>query len=777
MTINQKPLLLLVDDHTLNIQILHKILSKDGYKFAVAEDGRGVFEVVKDLKPDLILLDIMLPDMDGFEICRRLKKSEKTSDIPIIFLTAKSEPEDKVRGFELGAVDYITKPFDQSEVRARVKNHLALKRHEDLIKKYAIELEYESEKIRTLLDNTSHGFLSFGKDLIIENEYSLECERIFKKHVGGLDFAELIYPDDAHKQLFLKNILHDILTDDNKERVDLYHELVPKEFKLNEKYIEVKYKVIYDTLLEDNKIVAVITDKTDTVNLENKIEEERNILRMVVKSVTNYNDVIEICSEFDLFFNRDFKSIIEKDISEEEKILELFRKIHTFKGLFSQMDMLNTVFVLNSIEHKLSVIKEENPSQVLEEISKLFHNKKPAEFLKKDLDLIKGILGNHFFDKKGVLYVDSEEIGKIENKMMLLLSPAERNMLLPSIKKLRYRSFKDLLKNYPDYVRKLAQNNDKKIAHVAIEGDDILVNPEFYDSFIKTLVHVFRNSVFHGIEPSVERLSSDKDAEGSVMCYINFKNNEIVLEIADDGRGIDVGLLRTKAIEAGIYDKNKAYSVSENEIINLIFYDRITTSEETSKETGRGIGLAAVMQELKKINGKVEVRTKTGEGTSFTFKLPVHNDEELQNIPINNILNSIIKNVIDYIEEELKLNIEFSADIINSESVELKDYTSFQELKGIVNGIFVISFDKNIGETIVRKTKDLDNIEYVLNKVSEKILKYSIEKSDKLKDIVKMGTLYSVTAVRSTLSNKKKKIWFGKMESELGDITVSFFEK
>ena len=116
---------LLVDDTEANIDILVAALDSE-YEVSVAMDGESALEAVDSEPPDIILLDIMMPEMDGYEVCRLLKSNSKTRNIPIIFLTAMSEVQNKTKGFELGAVDYITKPFEILEVKARVKTHLAL---------------------------------------------------------------------------------------------------------------------------------------------------------------------------------------------------------------------------------------------------------------------------------------------------------------------------------------------------------------------------------------------------------------------------------------------------------------------------------------------------------------------------------------------------------------------------------------------------------------------------------------------------------------------------
>lgn len=128
--------ILAVDDVPANLTILTEIL-KNRYKLKIATNGRKALEIIDQSTPDLILLDIIMPGMDGFEVCRQIRTSEKCDEVPIIFLTARDEPEDVVSGFQLGAADYITKPFNAEELLVRVKAHLELKHNRDTIKQQA----------------------------------------------------------------------------------------------------------------------------------------------------------------------------------------------------------------------------------------------------------------------------------------------------------------------------------------------------------------------------------------------------------------------------------------------------------------------------------------------------------------------------------------------------------------------------------------------------------------------------------------------------------------
>ncbi len=131
---NSAAKILVVDDNERNLEIVSRYLKDEGYKIALAESGKDALAILEVSKFDLILLDIMMPGIDGFEVCNIIRKNKDFNDTPIIFLTAKVEKGDLIKGFECGAQDYITKPFDSRELLARVRTQVELKRNKDALK-------------------------------------------------------------------------------------------------------------------------------------------------------------------------------------------------------------------------------------------------------------------------------------------------------------------------------------------------------------------------------------------------------------------------------------------------------------------------------------------------------------------------------------------------------------------------------------------------------------------------------------------------------------------
>ncbi len=215
---NSKGAILIVDDERLNINLLVDLLG-DSYTPLVAKNGQQALKRASgDPAPELILLDIMMPDMDGYEVLQRLKSDPKTGHIPVIFVTARGEVDDETKGFDLGAVDYITKPFSPPVVKARVRTHMALTRAQHQLEEYSHTLEEKvAERTRELAltqDVTIHSLASLAETR--DNETGNHIRRT--QHYVQVLAEELSkHPkykrqlDDATIQLLFKSApLHDM---------------------------------------------------------------------------------------------------------------------------------------------------------------------------------------------------------------------------------------------------------------------------------------------------------------------------------------------------------------------------------------------------------------------------------------------------------------------------------------------------------------------------------------------------------------------------------------
>ncbi|MEP0916466.1 response regulator [Leptolyngbya sp. DQ-M1] len=170
-SMSEPGVILVVDDTLTNLEVLFESLNNANLRILVAEDGESAISIANYARPDLILLDILMPEMDGFETCRQLKANHTTAEIPVIFMSALTETIDKVKGFSLGAVDYITKPFQQEEVLARVQTHLRLQQlarqlRERMAQEQAARAEAEAQRNRAnnILESITDSFFALDQN-------------------------------------------------------------------------------------------------------------------------------------------------------------------------------------------------------------------------------------------------------------------------------------------------------------------------------------------------------------------------------------------------------------------------------------------------------------------------------------------------------------------------------------------------------------------------------------------------------------------------------------
>ncbi len=191
----EKQKILIVDDTPANIQILNETL-KDDYEIYFAMNGKDALQNAQTLIPDLVLLDIMMPGMDGYEVCGVLKRNSLLKDIPVIFITALNQENHETRGLGLGAIDYITKPFNPEIIKLRVNNHLELKRHRDALALRNEELREALSKIKTL-----SGLLPICascRKIRDDEGYWSQIEAYVSRHTDA-EFSHGICPDCAKR--------------------------------------------------------------------------------------------------------------------------------------------------------------------------------------------------------------------------------------------------------------------------------------------------------------------------------------------------------------------------------------------------------------------------------------------------------------------------------------------------------------------------------------------------------------------------------------------------
>lgn len=483
--------------------------------------------------------------------------------------------------------------------------------------RHAAEVAAQARSV--FLDNSGQGFLSFGKDLRVQPEYSRECHHIFGGPIAGENIAGILVPDDEPGKSLLEKNFKRIIDEDDSFKQDLFLSLLAKEYILKDTFVEAEYKVI------DEQIMLILTDVTERKKLENEVLSERNKLKFVVAAVKDAADFFDLLHDFEDFCQHRIPEI--KNWNQPEKaVAEAYRAVHTFKGLFAQQGFPHFPGTLHTLENTLSVIQRA-PSKGADEFEALLDSFDYKENLRADLEIIREFLGDDFLERKGNIAISREQARTIQTKAERLLQGADGRLdqsvqdLIEEIRNLKRVDMKSLLANYPQYASELAERLEKEIKPFEIQGESVAVDPDVVGPFTKSLIHVFRNAVDHGIETPEERDALGKELHGVLACKVGLEGNRLTITISDDGSGVDINRLKAAAEQRGLTEYTEASN--DSDLLGLIFELDVSTKEEVSELSGRGVGLSSVKAEAERLGGDINVTSNPGRGVAVHFSFPL----------------------------------------------------------------------------------------------------------------------------------------------------------
>ncbi|MFP4448387.1 MAG: response regulator [Bacteroidota bacterium] len=286
--------ILVVDDSVQNLKLVGNMLKDWDFQIALAKDGYEALNLVPKVNPSLILLDIMMPDIDGYEVCEKLKKDKNSRDIPVIFLTAKTSNEAIVKGFKVGGVDYITKPFNKDELLMRIRTHLELKASHDKIQMQAEELEKINATKDKMFSVISHdlraplGGMKSMLDLIFEDNDG--------NNVSGKALISLKNAAD-HTYNLLENLLY--WSRSQRDKLEYEPEIL-NIFDLVTENVELMYSMSRN---KENKIDNQIPRGTEAYGDNNMVKTIiRNLLFNAIKYTSKGNIRITAKGQQDKLF-------------------------------------------------------------------------------------------------------------------------------------------------------------------------------------------------------------------------------------------------------------------------------------------------------------------------------------------------------------------------------------------------------------------------------------------------------------------------------------------
>lgn len=461
--------------------------------------------------------------------------------------------------------------------------------------KYARGLESEvaarTRDLKEILDNVTFGFLIINQALEIQDGYTRSCSELLGVDVlskaSVLD-ALRIQSQTQRDQFALS--VDEVFEDIMPEALTLHQ--MPQRFVVGERTLRVEGRVIRD---EDKCVRGLLLTISDITRLES-VQDENAVNQAL----------IAILKERDAFthFLADTKAQIH--LALEAKNDEMFRRrvVHTIKGNAGSWGLSKIGSALHAMENEKEITRSN-----LDKIASLF-----TDFLETHKDVLEMSWNE---DRAEFFSISSERMSALE--AMIEEQKLENTNFKRWTAEVYLKPARALIGPVDGFVEKLAGRLDKFV-HLECDGLDTLVDATRMQPVVATLTHLIRNAIDHGIEPG--DLRGDKALKGRLRLAVCEDDEEWRLSVSDDGRGIDTQTLMRRAVDQGAVLESAAQKMDEEELLRLVFIDGLSSAEQTTEISGRGIGMSAVLAGVEGVGGQIDVESEVGKGTTFTIRLP-----------------------------------------------------------------------------------------------------------------------------------------------------------
>jgi two-component system chemotaxis sensor kinase CheA len=578
------------------------------------------------------------------------------------------------RNDELGllAESFNLMTLDLKDSHAELKNYnLEL---EEKVQRRTVEISLINKEIKEILDNISQAIFTIDRNFNFNPQYSKFAGNLFGKvQFAGKSLLEIFFPID--NQMAERNNLHSWLQQvfdlDSLQSWENLKPLQPvKEISIRmknkggfevTKYIQIDFQPITSTAAPSspetvNKIMVIAQDITERKTLELEIEkqekEHKDNINQIVEIIKMdrelFQDYIDECKEHLIEFEPKLIQL-KDDRNNMDLVNDLFRIMHTIKGnarIFKleriEHEAHNVENILNTIRKSEKVMTDELLDEIfkrLDRFNELFnvmldiYNKISQG---KALDTGKTRSGERQRDESEILRVRVHEIDRLAE----LIKKAEamavgtgtahaeelHNLFAETEKQFRVIRRVNLGKLFvriPRLVRDLSNELGKKV-HINIKGDHIEVDKNIFDKLSDPIIHLLRNSLDHGIEKPEERLVLGKPEEGTIELEASLNDTNLLVEITDDGKGINLEQLKAKAVKRGLMTPEMALDINDQDAINLVFTPGFSTSDQVNAISGRGVGMDVVKNTIEDtLNGNIVLITQPNQGLKVRLIIPL----------------------------------------------------------------------------------------------------------------------------------------------------------
>ncbi|MBG09121.1 MAG: hypothetical protein CME68_10210 [Halobacteriovoraceae bacterium] len=479
------------------------------------------------------------------------------------------------------------------------------------VKMFLQSAQRQKMRMKHLLNNLEQGFLTINNEGTIQKGATRITGTLFETNLNeaetkGLKIWDLIYKKQADKNNLKKWV--QMVFEGRLPFKDL-NELAPKTFEgTKEKYIRLEFRPIYhkNSKAKIKNLILIASDKTNELILQKKLEEDKENVQFLQHALKNPVDFVDLID--------DTYDILESYVDYLKNKDELFRLFHTLKARWGLFKVKSLVNLINTIE---TVIDDERMNQLNLEVYSL--KVKLQEFLSDNQLIVQA--ANKFMVEEGNALEVSKIISMIEDtdSLKTLKEHIYQNYILTDIK--------EKFNRYKPIIDETAQKQGKSIGF-EIKGDEVLIDYSRYSSLINASIHIFRNMVDHGIETEDERVEKEKSHKGTITVEFKDNGDSFIINLEDDGRGIDTKKIRKKLLKEGLLPQDDVRKLTTLELIEQIFLPGLSTKEEVTNISGRGVGMGSIKEEVERLGGDISIRSKEDEGTRFSIKIPFSKNDK-----------------------------------------------------------------------------------------------------------------------------------------------------
>ncbi|MFK7741105.1 MAG: ATP-binding protein [Planctomycetota bacterium] len=466
------------------------------------------------------------------------------------------------------------------------------------LERYSKELEatvaQRTADLRAILDNVPFGFVLIDRDAVVQPGFTKSCEHLLARGIAeGDTLFDILGATDSGTESMLRVGVEQVFDDFMPEDVSL--EQIPSQFSINSRRIKIDYRVVRTESGDVENILVTISDVTALWESERR-EQENAALIGILRQKSAFAGFVDDAR------SRIAASVSAMEDPEIDHDRFVRRAIHTIKGNASSYGLTALAEEAHRIEGYSDIQSDDVRSL--------------AKVLDRFMEQHRDVLGEFLAGGEGSLEVGPAEIRALRE----MLDPIDVHSLQEWSQRILQRPLSELIGPLEVFVDRIAERLERPV-DFAVEGTDMHADPSVMQPVVGTLTHLIRNAIDHGLEPESER--GNKPPIGRLRASFREEGGNYIVEVRDDGRGIDVARLASKAVEKGLLSEEDSKAKSREELAQLIFLDGLSSRDEATELSGRGVGMPAVREVVHSHGGDIKLETTPGEGTCIRLELPI----------------------------------------------------------------------------------------------------------------------------------------------------------